>query len=295
MTTGLRIINNYNKSTNAQLAKGMAMQIVGLNRTAKAARDNDMYFIDFNAINGTRERNFTRIETRIVDYTAATEDASIYFYLRTAGAWSNPCSMTGTTLTCGTFSGALSGTWTGTYGTPTQYMNIGSTTTQGSEIDTNIRSAGTTLAASRTTAYRLLIDNQSTVVLTANNTYAGLLLQPKITEATSGQHRLISTVSIKPPQITSGVAQTRNASTLYISSETNAVIEGVGGGKNYAIWVNKGESLFEGNVTAWNYKYRKTALPGACNTVQESMTWYNYTNHRLYLCNSTKWNLVTLT
>ena len=66
-----------------------------------------------------------------------------------------------------------------------------------------------------------------------------------ITEAASGDHRLVSNLSLQPINLTNGTATTTNAATLYIRGSTIGTATVT---NNYALWVDSSYSRFDGRV-----------------------------------------------
>ena len=65
-----------------------------------------------------------------------------------------------------------------------------------------------------------------------------------LVESASGTHSLLSALSVSAPTITAGAAAVTDASTFYVNAPTAATVTGA----NYALFVDSGNSRFDGDV-----------------------------------------------
>lgn len=91
--------------------------------------------------------------------------------------------------------------------------------------------------------------NNSDSLLTAGNSGSGLFLFGRFSEASSGNHPLITSAGFKPIIIDTGAATVSNTSSLYLEgAATTTTVTG----KNYSLWVDDvgggGTSLIDGLV-----------------------------------------------
>lgn len=106
-------------------------------------------------------------------------------------------------------------------------------------------------------AYKLLntnISNRigmyggSNATIGASNAYSSVVIAANnVTEASSGNHPIISQLAIRPIYLAGSSATTTNASTLYIEDATTP-IGGATISNNYAMWVDKGISRFDSSI-----------------------------------------------
>lgn len=92
-----------------------------------------------------------------------------------------------------------------------------------------------------TTSFRASFVGNNANTISANSNYAlAAFGSSSITEATSGNHPLLSTAIFKAPTITGGVATVSNTATVYIEGAPSATVTGF----NYALWVKGNLSKF---------------------------------------------------
>jgi len=108
-------------------------------------------------------------------------------------------------------------------------------------------SAEMQLGGSTNLGYAAGISTGSFGLMGAGDAYSRLIIgSGGVTEAASGVHPLIAGVAIRPLTITGGVATLTNTASLYIQNAMSATVSNI----NYALWVDDGESRFDGLVTA---------------------------------------------
>jgi hypothetical protein len=252
------------------------------NNVTKAFDNQDCGMIQWSAWNESRLQNYSQTRMCVNDHTRATEDATLSFRVRTAGAWTVPLSLTGTTATTTTLAAT---TVSGAAGTFTQYALIGGSTTAGTS--TAIKMGG------QSTAYRVATQNTSTFALTASYSAASEIIVPKWSEAASGNHNIIAgTAYIKgKTPIVAAAGTVGNTSMIYIEDVMNATVSGF----NYAIYVRNGATRLNGNVTiglGMKFLTRTQATIEACNA-NSNGTYSKNQNGPIY-CNGVKWRNVSL-
>jgi hypothetical protein len=215
------------------------------------------------------------METVVTDFTKGTTDATQNFYVRTAGAFTLPLSLTGTTATIPIVSA--------TQATISAYAQLGgSSTTTGATTSQKLEG--------QTLQYRSYISNASTSVATANYGIASLFVSPRWTEGTSGTHNMIAGVAVDKGKIVVGAATVGNTSALYIAGRMNATT--LTTGKNWAMFIKNDDAYFGGNATIkLGVRMINTTL-GACDATTRGMQKVNVT-WDLFYCNRTlKWKKI---
>lgn len=109
---------------------------------------------------------------------------------------------------------------------------VGILTPPAAQIALNI---GPTLAAVTAQETRIVNLAGSAAAAVDQNAQA-LRIAPEFVEAASGNHTLLSAVTIQPGSVTAGGATVSDTAALYIAGVVNAVVSG----KQYALWVDSG-------------------------------------------------------
>jgi hypothetical protein len=104
------------------------------------------------------------------------------------------------------------------------------------------------IGGSSSTFTRVFERGSTNATLTANNSYASHIIGTITITETSGAstHALLSQLAIKPLSVTNdATATTTNAATLYIEGAMSGVTPT---GGNYSLWIDDGESRFDGEI-----------------------------------------------
>ncbi|MET0465723.1 MAG: hypothetical protein ABW007_21355 [Chitinophagaceae bacterium] len=102
------------------------------------------------------------------------------------------------------------------------------------------------LDGASTVGFRAGIRGSNTSTLTANSSYASLLIGANgYTEAGSGSHPLVANLALRGLNATNGVGTTTNAATLYIDGVLTGITPTNG---NYSIWSRTGANRFGGSL-----------------------------------------------
>lgn len=114
------------------------------------------------------------------------------------------------------------------------FLNLGGTTTPGSAGFFNLASA------SQYGMYNAAVITPGAGVSASVYNQQGI-----INEAGSGTHTLLAGMSLVPPTINSGAATVTNTSTFYVDAAPTATVTG----RNFALWINSGESRLGGGLS----------------------------------------------
>ncbi|MES2668197.1 MAG: tail fiber domain-containing protein, partial [Patescibacteria group bacterium] len=145
------------------------------------------------------------------------------------------------------FTGNLTGNVTGSL-TTSATANAANLLTVAGITPSTVTAAALILPGSATLTYRTYFYGSTASTLAANSNYASVLLaRTPITEApATSNHPILANLAIRPILVTAGTGTVTNTASLYIEdAATTTVVSG----QNYALWVDNGNSAFDGNVT----------------------------------------------
>ena len=99
--------------------------------------------------------------------------------------------------------------------------------------------AGFQLGGATTSQFRTIFNGVSSAALAANQGFTSILMASNpVTAAATGTHGLLANLALKALSVTTSTSTITNTSTLYIDGAAS------GGVKNYALYVNSGDSSF---------------------------------------------------
>jgi hypothetical protein len=225
---------NKTDSTSNQVAHFLANQRV-------TPADNDQGYLSFYGQTDTSgQQEFGRIIWEMDDVTNTTKDSTLRFYNMINNSLTDGMDLVGKDLT-------VNGIITASNGGLQSSAITGGKVGEASTISSNNIFAATKTVWSSSNSFSLLSATTNgfvyaanpNVTLSASRAYSTMIIgnlgTTNVTEATSGNHPLISQLAIKPTSITAGAATVSDTASLYIEGgATTTVVSG----KNYALWVD---------------------------------------------------------
>lgn len=101
---------------------------------------------------------------------------------------------------------------------------------------------------------RVLVRGSTNYTVTAGSNYGSFIVgQEAITEASSGNHPILSQLGLRPLAVTAGSATVANTATIYVEDAASTTVATTG---NYSMWVDNGTVRFDdklavGTTTPW--------------------------------------------